>query len=796
MRKVFKSVAVACTLAAWGQPELPRLADDLCSLRFEKGKLVVSDASGADVMSIGKVPFGWSKPVAVPTGAEVTCDGRMKIEFTLQNVGTNAFPFGARAYLTGHGFAVDYAARIPAAFKSGGQMVQIVRLNGTERGEQVTNCGYWKRCKPAEADGYFDPGVPFEVASMKLKPYRAKSGQVFWCRNTGWHGRATECPNFPRKAGKDGVFRGRVEFVTGVDSENAELAAAQCDGRPFVMTLSTERPFNIFEGGAPSFRLKADSLAGGARTLRTTVRDFDGKIVLERSEQVLFRVGESRTWAYALPTVPAGARGIWFVESSIADGAKEDCFARTSLAVLPPHTFRCRARSVAAMSAYPKGEAAERLMARLGVSILRYGDNRHFSSAYGITAYLARQAPGELFDPANPRHRKILDDEIVGKIKAYGSPYFEFGNEVGWHKTAEEQERLVKCYASWLKAIRARLAEENLSDKVKIITFGLQPDYSAHMIDLMKQAGVFELVDGLTLHPGRGFYTADTTQGGWVYRGIIHRARRRFDEIGYSAKEIHMTECYAATHPNDAWKDSQRQAAENTLLSLAIAGMEPRVKSMMFYKLHQGTSQDPHGYPQAHPSGVTTVNPEYDFGLLMRDDSPKPSLLAYAATCEHLDGASFLGERGAGADRSDTLRGFAYSTPRGNMAVLFDRAEGGNLYKQWERQLPKEIAKKARSGLFRHKEPWVRHWRTSKHYSFALAPGAKPEVYDVIGRRRDVRVEGGKLRLDLDGEPMFVYGLDLAAVFPATGSRQAPYEAISERDIDYAAEEKSGSLND
>ena len=74
--------------------------------------------------------------------------------------------------------------------------------------------------------------------------------------------------------------------------------------------------------------------------------------------------------------------------------------------------------------------------------------------------------------------------------------------------------------------------------------------------------------------------------------------------------------------------------------------------------------------------------------------------------------------------------------------------------------------------------------------------GAEPEVYDVIGRRRDVRVEGGKLRLDLDGEPMFVYGLDLAETFPATGTRQATHETISERDIDYAAEEKSGSLND
>ena len=784
---------VALTMSYCANAVVPRIADELCALRFEKGGLVVSDASGTDILLIGKVSFCWSKPTAVPTAASLLDDGRMRIDFAIDNVGTNDFPFHALASLTGHGFAVDYEAKIPTEYRSGGQMVRIVRLNGTERGDQVTKCGYWKRCRPAEAEGYFDPGVPFEVASMKLKPYRTRNGQVFWCRNTGWHGRETECPNFPRQAGKDGVFRGRVEFITGVNSESAQVAAAEYDGRPFVMALSTDRPFNIFEDESPSFALKVDSLVDGERTLKTKVRDFDGKIVLEKSESVRFAKGESRSWCYELPPIPAGERGIWFVECAIADAAREECFSRTSIAVLPPYTFRHREESVAAMSSYPGGEDAERLMARLGVSFLRSGDNRYFSEAYGITAFWAHHAPGEMFDNENPNHRKILEKEIVGKIKAYGSPYFEFGNEVGWKKPAEEQARLVKCYASWLKAIRARFAVEGLADKVKIITFGIQPDYSAYMMDLMKQEGVFEMVDGLTLHPGRGFYTADTTHGGWVFRGIIQRARARFAELGYPDKEIHMTECYAATHPNDGWKDSLRQAAENTLLSIVIADVEPQVMDMMFYKLHQGTSQDPHGYPEAHHSGVTTVNAEYDFGLLMRDDSPKPSLLAYAATCEHLDGAKFMREKLADAASGDTLCGFLYNTPRGDLAILFDRVEGGNLYSQWERQLPRGISRKERGALFRHKEPWVRHWRVRKPYSFPLAKGVKPEVFDMIGRRRSVQIVDGELKLDLDGEPVFVYGLDLARVFSADATSQSGDRPLAESEIDYAAEEKSGT---
>ncbi|HOE61969.1 MAG TPA: hypothetical protein PLZ74_10165 [Kiritimatiellia bacterium] len=767
-----------------------RLSDDLCSLRFADGRLVIADKTGTDILAVGKVPFLWSVPCAVPKSVQRAANGRLRIAYEITNASGTNFPFSAEAYLTGHGFAVDFVSEIPPCFRSGGQMVEVFRLNDTGRSQQVTKCGYWQRCKPAVAEGWYDPGVPFEVKSMNVKPYRAKSGQVFWCRNTGWSGARTECPGFPRTS-TNGVYHGRLEFVTGVDSEDAQCAAAQVDGRPFVIALATERPFNLFESGAPKFRLTVKPLIDGWRTVRTVARDFDGKVVFDQSERFEFKIGVPFVRDYALPAVEEGARGIWFIESTVGEGEREDGFARMNVAVLPPHRFTHRDTSIAAMASYPETPEAERLMERLGVSILRYGDNNHFRTNYGITAYASRHAPPEMFDPQNPKHVKIIEKEIVGRIKERGNPYFEFGNEVGWHKTHEEQTRLVKCYVSWLKVIRARLAAEGLGH-VKIITFGIQPDYSAHMMRIMKDEGVFDLVDGLTLHPGRGYYTADVTHGGWVYRGIIQRARARFAELGYPDKEIHMTECYAATHPNDGWKDSLRQATENTLLSLVIASVEPNVKNMMFYKLHQGTSQDPHGYPLAHPSGQTTVNAEYDFGLLMRDDSPKPSLLSYAATCEHLDGAKFLGEKGAGTNRTDTLRAFVFDTPRGRLAVLFDRNEGGMLYKLWQRELPKGVY---RDALFRHKDPWVRHWHRTKPYAFKTAGAVR--VFDMIGRERPAAVKDGKFEIALDGEPVFVYGLDPVDILPAASFPAAPAVGREPSEDEYAAEEKSsGKVSD
>lgn len=767
-----------------------RLADGVCALRFARGALVVSDRTGADVLAVGRLSFGWGNPQRAEPISAVASNGALVVAYRLDNDVSNAVRrLDAVATLTGHGFRLDFTGDFAASVKSGGQMLDVVRLNGTVRDQTVMKCGFWVRCKPAVAAGYFDPGVPFEVKSRNLKPYTAASGQVFWCCNTGWSGARTECPGFGRTPDADGLFRARLEFVSGVHATDAQVAAAEVDGRPFVLRLSTDRPFNLFEDGAPSFSLRVDPLVTGRRTLRVCVRDFDGCIVLERRAAIDFVRGQPRGHRFTLPPLPSGARGIWFVEASLADGDREEGFVRTNLAVLPPHDFRHRATSIAGMAAYPEGADAERLLARLGVAILRYGDNRHFQKEYGITAYAARHAPPEVFDAANARHRQILDEEIVGRIRAQGAPVFEFGNEVGWRQPPEEQARLVTCYVSWLKAIRARLNAEGLGH-VKIITFGLQPDYSADMMARLKDAGAFDLVDGLTLHPGRGYYTADWTRGGWVFRGIIQRARARFAALGYPDKEIHLTECYAATHPNDGWKDSPRQAAENVALSLAVAAAEPRVKNMMFYKLHQGTSQDPHGYPVAHPSGTSTLNAEYDFGLLMRDDSPKPSLLAYAATCERLDGARFVRERGESA--GGTLRGFAFETPESPLALLFDRTEGGQQYRLWLNGLPKAVRalpNDRRDALFRHKEAWVRHWTAKRDYSFKVARGGRVRVFDVIGRERAPDVRNGRLRLALDGEPVFVYGLDLADVFPAT----ARAGEASASDFDYHTEENSGA---
>jgi len=131
----------------------------------------------------------------------------------------------------------------------------------------------------------------------------------------------------------------------------------------------------------------------------------------------------------------------------------------------------------------------------------------------------------------------------------------------------------------------------------------------------------------------------------------------------YGPKEFWMTEAYACTRPNAWWNDSYRHAAENVFLSLALAKAEG-VRCVNWYQFHDSVI----GSPQlANP-----VDTDH-FGLMNRDTSAKPSLLAYATASRVLDKATFVGRL---QFPDDTNKGLLLDTPRGQAAVLWNRADG------------------------------------------------------------------------------------------------------------------------
>ncbi|NLB68112.1 MAG: hypothetical protein GX804_00260, partial [Lentisphaerae bacterium] len=142
--------------------------------------------------------------------------------------------------------------------------------------------------------------------------------------------------------------------------------------------------------------------------------------------------------------------------------------------------------------------------------------------------------------------------------------------------------------------------------------------------------------------------------------------------------------------------------------------------------------------------GINHNDREYDFGLLMRDNSPKPSLMAFAAAAEALDGAEFLHYLSVPKTR---VRGMVFSTPRGIMTVLYDRTDGHFFSKN----IPG----------FVHKEPWIKHWATEKKHVFKTKQNEVITV-DPVGREKSIPAENGEITLTLSGSPLIVYGLDIS----------------------------------
>lgn len=162
------------------------------------------------------------------------------------------------------------------------------------------------------------------------------------------------------------------------------------------------------------------------------------------------------------------------------------------------------------------------------------------------------------------------------------------------------------------------------------------------------------------------------------------------------------------------------------------------MESVQVYQLNDSTWHD--------IGGVNPKDVEYHYGMLMRDLSLKPAAMAYAATAEELDGAKFLKYLEFKAKGDEEVKGMLFDTPRGDLAILYDRIDG---YFQ-SRNTPD----------FKHAEPWVKAWPTERNHVFKAA-GGEVTVINSIGRARKIPAADGKVTLKLSGSPVMVYGLDL-----------------------------------
>ena len=711
-------------------------------LHAQGGDLVLADGKGRPLAVIGDLHVGWGAPQLFrPTQVRAIADGRLQVDYVVKNDTAANAAFSAEYELGDAVIRAEYRLRLPPAVKAGGAMLQFSPAEGAEH-RKVLKAGRWQHAASAGGsdfeiyDGYFRV-----IAGGDSCALMAIHGNALWRNDRRQH--LTFTPE-----GEPGNYCGRAEYVVAPTAMPA-LAPAVLNNRPYAIVLSTPRPFNCFapaDGLAP-FDVTVGATHAGTATLAVQVRDFDGRVVLQEQRDLTFAERAIRREAFVLPIAEV-QRGIFFVSASIRDQDRELVFARTTIAVLPPHDFSGDERSIFGIAAFfnePSRSAALAMLKRLGVRYVRQGDNRHAPD--GITFF----GHTSLRPDSKPENMDAAIQKLAAAVIERQNPVYEFCNEwnmAALNKAPEEATKMrrerAELYTEALKRLRAIRAAAGAD--FKIVSVGIA-GADLDFLRALHDAGALALLDGIALHPGRGNVTADAAFGFWNYFGSVRVFQDAIRELcpPGAPLPLYLTEVYACTHANNWWKDSCRAAAENTVISYALA-MAAGARQTFFYQFNDGTHFD--------IGGVRENDSEYSYGLVRRDGSLKAAALAYAAIAEALDQAEFSSyHRPGGDDESvnppaapdSNLHVVRFATPRGPLAILWDRSEG--------------YVQSQRDDALHHREAWVPHWTKSTTVTLPCA-GDNATVIDVIGRSRRVSAVNGAITIAISGEPVMIYGLD------------------------------------
>lgn len=643
---------------------------------------------------------------------------------------------------------------------------------------ETAKLGLWQRDRKG--------GLPYEVADGKLQSMTV-DGKTFTLAF------GDDNKPFPPFDGKDSrhtvlskvddhTYTTSLSLLVNPSTMTAQAINAKWKHRKVALTLSTDKPYNWWDNANETLVLKADIFNATAQRqqvkLNYWVRNFAGDFLVKKSETLTLK--PMRVTTKAIDFRSTTPRDIFIADVSVenVDGL-ELAFSRTSLTMLPPHVFHSTPENsimgLSAHWAYPDSVQMHRLLKRMGVKWLRSGNVKDYDN---ITTMYHNNIEWDV--PYSDKDRDEFIRKSFEDMVRNGSTVWEFANEINMMKPGGialagggiGRGYRAGQYVEWLKAIR-RIQNENPEwKKIKIITFGLA-GLDKVFLDSLYIKGGWDLVDGVALHPGRGNFTADypvvepwTDWAGmvnaneknytdfyfggerkklaqdvtsddayWNYYGSL-RLLKDFIKKHGGNKDIYLTEVYALDWPNCWWNDTPRSATSNIVLSYALAAAE-NVKNALYYQLFNSVWFD--------QMGVKADEREYYFGLVNRDMSFKPLLVAFCTIAEALDEAKFKGWIKF-ADKANAMtRALLFDTPRGPMAVMWDRSEG--------------YVMSEKSDQFISTDQWVPQY--SKEVSVTLPASAdKITLVNTIGQERTLESKNAKASLKLTGEPVIVYGLD------------------------------------
>lgn len=732
----------------------PELAGDGFSVRADNATVYLVDSAGTSVQKFRGYRLG---SLNLTTGSAVIGaaeDGTPAIVVTY-DVATAGSSVTGYFIPRGRSLEVTFDIVSPGTASASSGMMRREAITG-QVVETYSGVAEWERDERGGIPYQTDQKTVFEQEFDENTLYLVAPGS-----NSGW--RDGWSIHLPATTISDGVFRATAGLALA-KSDRPKLIEALVSNVPLAVDIWTDRPYSIFESADAPLTVHGAAFNGGSARTATftwTAHDWNGTVVGSRTQAIAAAEQQkvADNLSFSLP-----GRGIAFVELTVTAGA-DTAYTRTNVAVLPPHDFvDTSATSFIGIAAdYLFGPAEERaLLKRIGV---RHSRHTHFSteelSTYDFTQHRLRTpASPEEFD-GDPAALTAYVESELDIAESKNATHYECANEWNMRGGVLQGVGAEKYVTKWATAFRDGI--DARGSDMKLIAVGLagmDNVYAQKMFD----AGLANKAHAFNLHPGRGNFTPDYaptpdewTNGSngsyWNYLGALNEARRMIDEYS-DDMEFWLTEAYTPTKPNSWWDDSYRHAGENVLLTVALAA-SANVTVMEWYQFYDNV--------KANPYGASETNREYHFGLVLRDQSPKPSLLALANASEHLDQATFTRWFDFSSSEHDSLRGLLFDTPRGPLSILWSRTDGYLLNTEGTRD----------GGFFPEPEPWVDSWPTKTTVSLP-ATGKTVTQIDAIGQRVEISVVGGCAEITLDGAPRIFYGLDVDGADAATPASSGP----------------------
>jgi hypothetical protein len=705
-------------------------SDGIRLTALPNGNIQVSDREGKPRLTMGDYRLAWVPPATAGGVATLqqTPDGQQAIQvlYKVKDDPTGKIRIQGTFTVSPYRVHVRYDIWGPDDLRVGGAMLACQPQSHAPEPTKE-HLAHWER----------DPqgGQPFEVpdGTALAYPWTDSTRMLVSLNKSNLNWSSATTMHFPPGKTESGHFVAEGDIF--LLKLRPSAVAAFRDRRPFSLDLYTEKPFNLWDGADQPLLLNVELNNVAATTRKTLLSyqayDFNGKIVAQgKTEREVPSIG---IWDYTI-ALPAPKRGILFVEVQARSG-EDVVFSRTTVGVLPPYTFKAGNKSLFGISAYfpePSAESAEAMLCRIGVRWLR---QRQMPAAEAKAKGLSQNYHSNISAKTAGSNTPTANAEWIAKqlkeADAAGASYWEACNE--WNMSGGVGSGTTAALYVEKILIPAANARKASGAKVKLMSVGLAGG-DPKFIDNMYAAGAWKHFDAFALHPGRGNYTPDYTDDYWNFLGTIRGVKEKLAK--YGNKPLWITEGYACNQPNSWWHDTTRHAAENLVLSYALAAAEG-VRVMNWYQFNDTVWWN-----------VGAANPkdsEFYYGLVNRDLSPKPSLLAYENIAKALDQAKFTRYL---TFPDDKQKGILFSTPHGPLTILWHRADGYILNTNHPRK----------DKWYAEPPPWLDDWKTKVTVTLP-ATGSEVRVLDCIGQETKLPVQNGKVTVTLDGAPRLFYGL-------------------------------------